>query len=105
MNLSAETVHRFLTEKSATSRRGLGFDKPDTENPEKSPTAPEASAATVGHLGFTGTCFWIDPEQELIYIFLCNRIYPSRTHNALAELNVRPELFSAIYRAITDYSK
>lgn len=103
--LSAETVHRFLTEKSATSRRGLGFDKPDTENPEKSPTALEASAATVGHLGFTGTCFWIDPEQELIYIFLCNRIYPSRTHDALAELNVRPELFSAIYRAITDYSK
>lgn len=103
--LSAETVRRFMTEKSATSRRGLGFDKPDMKDPEKSPTALEASASTVGHLGFTGTCFWIDPEQELIYIFLCNRIYPSRTHNALAELNIRPELFSVIYKAIKDYSK
>ena len=103
--LSAETVRRFMTEKSATGRRGLGFDKPDMKDPEKSPTALEASASTVGHLGFTGTCFWIDPEQELIYIFLCNRIYPSRTHNALAELNIRPELFSVIYKAIKDYSK
>lgn len=103
--LSAKTVIRFLTETSATSRRGLGFDKPDMKNPEKSPTAIEASPATVGHLGFTGTCFWIDPEQELIYIFLCNRVYPSRTHNALSELNVRPALLSAIYHSIKDYSK
>lgn len=103
--LSPETVHRFMTEKSATSRRGLGFDKPDTKEPDKSPTALEASPATVGHLGFTGTCFWIDPEQQLIYIFLCNRVYPSRLHNALSELNIRPELFSVIYNSIEDYSK
>ncbi len=103
--LSPETVKRFFTEKSATSRRGLGFDKPDTKDPEKSPTAVEASAATVGHLGFTGTCFWIDPEEELIYIFLCNRVYPTRAHNALSELNIRPELFSVVYRSIKDYSK
>lgn len=103
--LSPETVTRFMTETSTTSRRGLGFDKPDMKRPEKSPTAVEASAATVGHLGFTGTCFWIDPEQDLIYIFLCNRVYPSRTHNALSELNIRPALFSAIYRSIKDYSK
>lgn len=62
--------------------------------PGKSPTAIEASASTIGHLGFTGTCFWIDPGQELIYIFLCNRVYPSRTHGALSQLNIRPELFS-----------
>ena len=103
--LSPETVHRFMTEKSATSRRGLGFDKPDTKEPDKSPTTLEASPATVGHLGFTGTCFWIDPEQQLIYIFLCNRVYPSRLHNALSELNIRPELFSVIYNSIEDYSK
>ena len=103
--LSPKTVELFLTEKSSTSRRGLGFDKPDMENPEKSPTAIEASASTIGHLGFTGTCFWIDPEQELIYIFLCNRVYPSRTHGALSQLNIRPELFSTIYRSIKNHSK
>ena len=103
--LSPKTVELFLTEKSSTSRRGLGFDKPDMENPVKSPTAIEASASTIGHLGFTGTCFWIDPEQELIYIFLCNRVYPSRTHGALSQLNIRPELFSTIYRSIKNHSK
>lgn len=99
-NFIPENRRTVSDRKSSTSRRGLGFDKPDMENPEKSPTAIEASASTIGHLGFTGTCFWIDPEQELIYIFLCNRVYPSRTHDALSQLNIRPELFSTIYRSI-----
>lgn len=99
-NFIPENRRTVSDRKSSTSRRGLGFDKPDMENPEKSPTAIEASASTIGHLGFTGTCFWIDPEQELIYIFLCNRVYPSRTHGALSQLNIRPELFSTIYRSI-----
>lgn len=104
-NFIPENRRTVSDRKSSTSRRGLGFDKPDMENPEKSPTAIEASASTIGHLGFTGTCFWIDPEQELIYIFLCNRVYPSRTHGALSQLNIRPELFSTIYRSIKNHSK
>lgn len=99
-NFIPENRRTVSDRKSSTSRRGLGFDKPDMDNPEKSPTAIEASASTIGHLGFTGTCFWIDPGQELIYIFLCNRVYPSRTHGALSQLNIRPELFSTIYRSI-----
>lgn len=104
-NFIPENRRTVSDRKSSTSRRGLGFDKPDMENPEKSPTAIEASASAIGHLGFTGTCFWIDPEQELIYIFLCNRVYPSRTHGALSQLNIRPELFSTIYRSIKNHSK
>ncbi len=103
--LSSKTVELFMTTQSPNSRRGLGFDKPDIQEPDRSPTALEASPSTVGHLGFTGGCFWIDPESELIYIFLCNRVYPSRTYKELFSLNTRPELLSTIYRSINHYSK
>ncbi|MFI3239391.1 MAG: glycoside hydrolase family 3 N-terminal domain-containing protein [Bacteroidales bacterium] len=98
--LSKETVRVFMESKSPTCRRGLGFDKPDMLNPEKSPTAPEASAATIGHIGFTGTCFWVDPESELIYIFLSNRVDPTRSSDAFYEMNIRPDILSAAYHAI-----
>lgn len=98
--LSNATTRLFTTDKSKTCRRGLGFDKPDIKNPEKSPTAEEASASTFGHLGFTGTVFWVDPDNDLIYIFLCNRVNPSRDNNAFNELNIRPQIFSEVYKAM-----
>ena len=98
--LSGETVKLFTTSKSPTCRRGLGFDKPDTDKPDSSPTAAEASPATYGHLGFTGTCFWVDPDNRLIYIFLCNRVNPTRDNPAFSSLNIRPALLSAIYRSL-----
>ncbi|MBQ4344822.1 MAG: serine hydrolase [Muribaculaceae bacterium] len=100
--LSEETVSLFTTDKSPNCRRGLGFDKPDMTDPDKSPTAEEASAATFGHIGFTGTCFWVDPESELIYIFLCNRVNPTRSNKAFSDLNPRPTILSLIYRAMTE---
>lgn len=98
--LSEETVKLFTTSKSPTCRRGLGFDKPDKRNERNSPTCREASATTYGHLGFTGTCFWVDPDSQLIYIFLCNRVNPSRNNPAFSKLNIRPKLFSEVYKAI-----
>lgn len=98
--LSKETVRVFMESKSPTCRRGLGFDKPDMDNPDKSPTAVEVSAATVGHLGFTGTCFWVDPNSEIIYIFLSNRVDPTRSSDAFFEMNIRPDILSAVYRSI-----
>ncbi|MCM1519018.1 MAG: serine hydrolase [Pseudoflavonifractor sp.] len=98
--LSEATTRTFLGDKSPLSRRGLGFDKPDMTNPSKSPTAPEASPSTVGHVGFTGTCFWIDPESDLIYIFLCNRVNPTRDNAAFSRLDIRPKLLSLIYQSM-----
>ncbi|GHV31318.1 beta-N-acetylglucosaminidase [Bacteroidia bacterium] len=100
--LSKETVSLFTKTKSAHSRRGLGFDKPDMENPGKSPTSLSASAHTYGHTGFTGTCFWVDPDKDLIYIFLSNRVYPSRTPNRLSQLNIRTRIQDVIYEAINN---
>jgi len=100
--LNKETVQLFTTKKSPNSRRGLGFDKPDLENPDKSPVSLSASPHTYGHTGFTGTCFWVDPDKDLIYIFLSNRIYPSRTHNQLMQLNIRTRIQDVIYEAINN---
>lgn len=97
--LSPETVDLFMKSKSPTCRRGLGFDKPDP-NPENSPTCPEASPAVVGHTGFTGTIFWIDPDEELIYVFLTNRVNPSRVNPAFAKSGIRSKIFTQIYRAL-----
>ena len=98
--LSEETTRLFMADKSKTCRRGLGFDKPDVKNPDNSPTAEEATAATFGHLGFTGTVFWVDPDNDLIYIFLCNRVNPSRDNDAFNRLNIRPQIFSEVYKAM-----
>ena len=98
--MSPKTVSTFTTSKSGKSRRKLGFDGPDTENPDKTPTAKEADPSTFGHIGFTGTCIWVDPRNELIYIFLSNRVHPTRDNSAFSRLNIRPAIMDAVYDAI-----
>ena len=55
-----------------------------------------------GHSGFTGTLAGADPEGEIIYVFLSNRTYPDSKNNRLLEANIRTEIQSLIYQAITD---
>lgn len=98
--LLPKTVANFLTTKSPTCRRGLGFDKPDVENPDNSPTTELANGSTVGHLGFTGTVFWVDPENDLIFIFLTNRVHPTRNSKIFNSLNLRPKLFRAVLESL-----
>jgi beta-glucosidase-like glycosyl hydrolase/CubicO group peptidase (beta-lactamase class C family) len=93
---SESTVRLFTETKSPNSRRGLGFDKPDMSKPDNTP----ASANTFGHTGYTGTCFWVDPNHQLIYIFLSNRVYPSRTYRKIVGLRIRERIHEAIYKAI-----
>lgn len=100
--LSEETAALFTTDKSPTCRRGLGFDKPDVDNSDNSPTTELAGAQTFGHLGFTGTVFWVDPAEQLIFVFLTNRVNPTRNNDAFNRLNIRPKLFEYAYRAIND---
>jgi len=98
--LSRETVQTFTQTKSSISRRGLGFDKPEPLHPQNSPTGTSAPASTYGHTGFTGTCFWVDPDNQLIFIFLSNRVYPSRTNKQLMEMKIRPQIQDIIYESI-----
>lgn len=98
--LSAETVTLFTKTTSSNSRRGLGFDKPDLRNNNQSPASPLAPVTVYGHTGFTGTSHWSDPENNLIYIFLSNRVYPARTPNRLSTLKIRERIQDEIYKAI-----
>ena len=103
--ISAETVKEFteVQFRENENRRGLGFDKPYLNNAElplaEAYPSPLASAESFGHSGFTGTFVWADPEKKLTYIFLSNRVYPSRDHQKLYDLNIRPALQDVFYRA------
>ena len=99
--LSKETCKLFTTMKSSKSRRGLGFDKPDPNNAHYSPCASEAPACVFGHTGFSGTCAWADPQNDIVMVFLCNRIYPNPySQKNLSRLNIRPRIQETIYKAL-----
>ncbi len=53
----------------------LGFDSPSKD---QSSSGRYLSPHSVGHLGFTGTSFWIDPEQDIVVVLLTNRVHPTR---------------------------
>jgi CubicO group peptidase (beta-lactamase class C family) len=100
--LKPETIRLFTGYGSDISRRGLGFDKPEKDNATRKEPYPSslASPETYGHTGFTGTCVWVDPAKDLIYIFLSNRVHPTRSSNKLGQLLIRGKIQDAIYRAI-----
>ena len=100
--LKASTVETFTTQKSPNSHRGLGFDKPVVGNPDASNTCAEATPETFGHTGFTGTCFWVDPKNDMFYIFLSNRVCPTRNNPNFGRISARSHIQSLIYRAIRD---
>ena len=86
------------------NRRGLGFDKPLIDNPkfdkDKAYPCPGVSPQSFGHSGFTGTFFWADPSIGLVYIFLSNRVNPTRNNNKISELNVRTDILQELYDEI-----
>lgn len=82
------------------NHRALGFDKPTFRT--KNNVNLEVSFASYGHSGFTGTFVWVDPERELIYVFLSNRTFPDSNDSKLSKLNVRTEILSKFINAV-DY--
>lgn len=96
--LNFETVAEF-TAAQPDRRRGLGFDKPGSAG-QSSPTAPSASAETFGHLGFTGTCVWVDPTNDLAYVLLSNRTYPDAANATFGDMLVRTQVMEAIYKGL-----
>ncbi|MDR1459849.1 MAG: serine hydrolase, partial [Bacteroidales bacterium] len=100
--LSKKTIHLFTSYYSTLNncRRGLGFDKP-AHNNDKSPCSKYASALSYGHSGFTGTFIWIDPQYDLTYIFLSNRVHPSAENKKIIEMNIRTKIQDVIYQYLT----
>lgn len=102
--LKSETIKeytkcQYCIDETDKTRRGAGFDKP-VMGPGPGPTCKCVSFETFGHTGFTGTMAWADPEQELVFVFLSNRVYPTAENKKLASLNIRTKIQEAIYSAI-----
>ena len=106
--LSEEVVQEFIKVQypDNENRRGLGFDKPLLNNTtlpfSEAYPAPQVSPESFGHSGFTGTFVWADPKNQLVYVFLSNRVYPSRSHRALYELNIRPAIQQVFYDVLSN---
>lgn len=100
--LQKETIDLFTAYQNNSSRRGLGFDKPEKDNTKRPEPYPclSASAATFGHTGFTGTCAWADPQHQLVFVLLSNRVCPDSSNTKFLKLNVRPAIHEALYRAL-----
>lgn len=100
--IKKETIDYFTAYHSKNSRRGYGFDKPEKDNAIRKDPYPSflASPQTFGHTGFTGTCVWVDPKNNLVYVFLSNRVYPTRDNNKLSQMLIRGKIQDAIYRAL-----
>jgi CubicO group peptidase (beta-lactamase class C family) len=93
-----KTVEMFTAKQSDISRRGLGFDRYDADSKTGYPSKL-ASNQTYGHTGYTGTCVWVDPAKDLVYIFLSNRVNPE-VSNKLLNLNIRSRIQDVVYKAI-----
>lgn len=98
--LGSKTVDKFNTCHYCDQdvRRGVGFDKPQLNN--AGPTCGCVSMSSFGHSGFTGTFTWADPDEEIVYVFLANRIHPSATNNTITRESIRSNIQEIIYEAI-----
>ncbi|MFD2518582.1 glycoside hydrolase family 3 N-terminal domain-containing protein [Salinimicrobium flavum] len=98
--LKQETINKFNTCYYCDDevRRGVGFDKPQLK--EAGPTCGCVSMTSFGHSGFTGTFTWADPEEEIVYVFLSNRVHPSAINNDLLKEGIRTRIQEVIYEAI-----
>ncbi|RAI98750.1 beta-glucosidase-like glycosyl hydrolase [Chitinophaga skermanii] len=100
--IKPSTIELFNQYQSKVSRRGYGFDKPEKDNASRKEPYPckSASPQTFGHTGFTGTCVWVDPKYNLVFIFLSNRVCPNGENNRLLQLNVRGKMMQTLYDAM-----
>ncbi len=101
--LSSGVISEFTSKQLTSNRRGLGFDKPEPDTSKPGPTSIYASPKAFGHSGFTGTCVWADPEYNLVYVFLSNRVHPSADNRTLISTNVRTRIQDVIYQSLAKH--
>ena len=98
--LEEKTIEKFTGRRSTQSRRGWGWDKPALERNNGGGAGALAPKSSFGHTGFTGTAVWADPEHNLVYVFLSNRVYPNAENNKLLREGVRTEIHDVIYNSL-----
>ena len=104
--ISEKTINEFtrIQFPENKNRRGLGFDKPFIDNDKNllkdAYPATSSSKNSFGHTGFTGTFVWADPDNGLLFVFMSNRVYPTRENETLYDLNIRTAMHQSIYDSI-----
>jgi len=98
--IEPSVIEQFTTRIDET-QRGLGFDMPN----RKAKVGNKAPQTTFGHSGYTGTCVWVDPENEIVYVFLANRNHPNENNWRINSQNIRERIHNAIYDAMVDKKK
>lgn len=93
---SQETFDQFIIRHDPYCRRGYGFDMPDRKNGKVGPVPDCMPKTSYGHTGFTGTMLWIDPEREVVFVFMSNRIHPSVDNTKLTQMDIRSKMLEAI---------
>ncbi len=93
------TVKYFTSRDPQLNRRALIFDLPELNNSETNYVSNLAPKSTFGHTGFTGTCAWADPVNNIVYIFLSNRTYPDGSKNLLHKSRFRVKIQDMIYKS------
>ena len=102
--LSEEVVKEFTKCQfpDNKNRRGAGFDKPALAEQKGGPASENASLEGFGHTGFTGTLVWADPKNQIVYVFLSNRIHPNASNKKLLTMDVRTNIMDIIFKSIND---
>ena len=82
--------------------RAIGFDRASKQGDPNGNAAASAPASSFGHSGFTGTYTWIDPDNQIVYVFLSNRVNPTRENRKLYQMNVRTDVLEVVYQAMEE---
>jgi CubicO group peptidase (beta-lactamase class C family) len=92
-----ETIDFFTSTKHG-NHRGLGFDVKSKKG--AAGCYYGAGKGTFGHSGYTGTSLWVDPANDLVYVFLSNRVYTDKKNDRLMKYKTREMVHRAIYKAM-----
>lgn len=98
--IKPEVVDLYTTNPFTTNYRGIGFDKPKFEG--GGTCTKLASKKSFGHSGFTGTLAWADPENQLNYVFLSNRVCPDQENRKIIDLHIRTDIQRVLYEALSE---
>ena len=100
--LKPSTVEQFTKQQYSNNRRGAGFDRPKTEG--GGTCDKSCSQKSYGHSGFTGTLAWADPANEVIVVFLSNRVYPDAQNWKIVKMNTRTDIQHEINRLLHKFN-
>lgn len=95
--LQPATIKKFTIHQLA-SHRGLGFDKPTGQSTNT--VAPDCPNTAFGHTGFTGICVWADPENDMLFVFVSNRVHPDPNNKKIITYGTRKRLHQVFYNQL-----